>query len=146
VRDDIFLKMLKNSVDSLNTAKSQIQQLEDEKDQLLKRIETINKDFDATKTELNTAIENRDTLTIIGIPLTKTLYNVILIGIIAGLAAILIVIFLLFQRSQKITNTTRKDLEEIKAEFEEYRKTSREKQEKMVIDHFNEIKKLKSGA
>jgi hypothetical protein len=41
--------------------------------------------------------------------------------------------------------TTKKEFQDLKVEFEAYRKTSREAREKLTMDHFNEIKKLKGS-
>jgi hypothetical protein len=38
-----------------------------------------------------------------------------------------------------------KDLSDLKNEFEAYRKSAREAREKMSMEHFNEMKRLKGG-
>jgi uncharacterized membrane-anchored protein YhcB (DUF1043 family) len=65
--------------------------------------------------------------------------------IVAGLVAILVIGFLAFKRNLSVTFNTKKELRELKDEFEAYRKTSREAREKMSMDHFNELKKLRGG-
>jgi uncharacterized membrane protein (DUF106 family) len=65
--------------------------------------------------------------------------------IIAGLLTILAMGFIAFKRNMVITIRTKKEFEELKNEFEAYRKASREAREKMSMAHFNEIKKLKGG-
>ena len=52
---------------------------------------------------------------------------------------------LVFNRNMLITFNTKKELKDLKDEFEAYRKTSREAREKMTMDHFIEMKKLKGG-
>jgi hypothetical protein len=51
--------------------------------------------------------------------------------------------FLAFRRNISVTTETKKELEDLKNEFEEYRTKSRIEREKMSLDHFNEIKRLK---
>lgn len=145
VRDDIFLKMLKNGLDSLNNAKNQISGLNELVGQKDSEIKDLNSKLEKTKENLDEAVENRDSLTFIGIPMAKTLYNVILWGIIVGLVAVLVIIGLWLKRNRIIMHQTRKDLEDTKEDFEAFRKSAREKSEQMVINHFNEIKKLKEG-
>jgi hypothetical protein len=53
--------------------------------------------------------------------------------------------FMLYKGNRFVTNRTREDLKNLKEEFEEYRQASRRAREKMTMDHFNEIKKLKEG-
>ena len=73
----------------------------------------------------------------------KGAYNTfmwILVLILLGAGAFL---FLLFKRSHVVTSATKKELETTQEDYEEYRKSSREKYEKLVVNHHNEIMKLK---
>jgi uncharacterized membrane-anchored protein YhcB (DUF1043 family) len=65
--------------------------------------------------------------------------------IVTGLIVILVIGFLLFKRNRSITVSTIKELKLLKDEYEAYRKTAREAREKMSMDHFNELKKLRGG-
>jgi uncharacterized membrane-anchored protein YhcB (DUF1043 family) len=65
--------------------------------------------------------------------------------IVSGLLAILAIGFLAFKRNLSVTLNTKKELRELKDEFEAYRRTSREAREKTSMDHFKEIQKLKGG-
>lgn len=146
VREDIFLKILKNSVDSLNSAKKEIIALQNSSEDLNSNIKSLNNKLaDAKNSEAN-AIKEKNSLMFLGILMNKTTYNIILWGIIAGLAFILVLLFTIYKKNYNSMSTLRKDLEDTREEFEIFRKTSREKQEQMVISHFNEIKKLKGGA
>jgi hypothetical protein len=75
----------------------------------------------------------------------KAFYNSIVWSVIFALIILLVLGSFLFKRNLSTTYSTRKDLDQIKGEFEEYRRTSRERHEQLVINHFNEIKKLKEG-
>jgi uncharacterized membrane-anchored protein YhcB (DUF1043 family) len=63
--------------------------------------------------------------------------------IIAILATLLCIGFLAFKRNITVTSNTKKELKELKAEFEAYRQKTRLEREKVSMDHFNEIRKLK---
>jgi uncharacterized membrane-anchored protein YhcB (DUF1043 family) len=63
--------------------------------------------------------------------------------ILFGLVAALVAGFLVFKRNLSVISNTRKEFQELKDEFEAYRKTSREAREKMTMAHFLEMKKLK---
>jgi uncharacterized membrane-anchored protein YhcB (DUF1043 family) len=65
--------------------------------------------------------------------------------IVLGLALLLVIGFLAFKRNMTITLNTKKELAELRTEFEEYRKKTRLEREKMSMDHFNEIRKLRGG-
>jgi hypothetical protein len=49
---------------------------------------------------------------------------------------------MLYKRSFVINRQIRRDLEETKEEFESYRQQSRERYEKLVVQHHKEILKL----
>ncbi|MCU0462015.1 MAG: hypothetical protein MUF36_08390, partial [Bacteroidales bacterium] len=51
--------------------------------------------------------------------------------------------FLAFKRNLAVTRNTKKELDELKTEFEAYRQKTRLEREKMSMDHFNELKRLK---
>lgn len=143
IRDDIFLKMRRNMLDSLNEVKLEGARLNSELSEREFQIETLNSELERVKTERDKAIRTKDALSFLGIQMNKALYNTIMWVIVLVLAASVIILFLLFKRTHAVTNHTRKELENMQDEFESYRKSSREKYEKLVVNHHNEIMKLK---
>ena len=143
VRDDIFLKMNKNSLDSLSAAKRDISQLEASLTTTRSDMASLQKTLQQTSEDRDLAIKNKNSMSFIGIQMNKALYNSILWIIILALVALLIILFLMFKRSFVVTRQTTKDLEEIKEEFESYRQQSRERYEKLVVQHHQEVLKLK---
>lgn len=145
IREDIFLKLKGNTLDSLNSAKLQIATLNSKLTERDFHIETMNTDLTRAKNERNEAIRNKDSLSFLGIKLNKALYNTIMWFIIVGLAVLAAILFLLFKRTHAVTVQTKNEFEEIREEFETHKKSSREKYEKLVVNHHNEIMKLKRG-
>ncbi len=143
IRDDIFLKMRRNVLDSLNEVKLEGARLNSELSDREFQIETLNSELERVKNEKDKAIRTKDALSFLGIQMNKALYNTIMWVIVLALAACAIILFLLFKRTHAVTNQTRKELENIQEEYESYRKSSREKYEKLVVNHHNEIMKLK---
>lgn len=143
IRDDIFLKMRSNVLDTLSEVKLESARLSSELDERDFQIETLKSDLERAKNERDQAIRTKDALSFLGINLNKALYNTIMWVVVLALAAIAIILFLLFKRTHLITNHTKKELENIQEEYETYRKSSREKYEKLVVNHHNEIMKLK---
>ena len=143
VRNDIFLKMNKNSLDSLSAAKREISQLEASLTTTQSDMASLQKTLQQTSEDRDLAIKNKNSLSFFGIQMNKALYNSILWIIISALVALLIILFLMFKRSFVVTRQTTKDLEEIKEEFESYRQQSRERYEKLVVQHHQEVLKLK---
>ncbi len=145
IREDIFQKMRSNVMDSLTTAKSNINNLDLLLSESNAKIDSLNQILKTTKDDLDLAIKNKNSLSFLGITMSKTYYNTIMWAGIIILLALLILLFLTFSRNRTITVQLRKDLNEVKEEFDEYRQSSRERYEKMVVSHFNEIKKLKES-
>jgi len=145
IRDDIFLKLRRNVKDTLNATKLEVEELNSRLTERNFLIESLNTDLTRTKNEKDEAIRNRDGLTFIGIQMNKTLYSSIMWFIILGLAALAILMVMLFRRSNLVTKEVKKELQVSQEEFELYRKSSREKYEKLVVSHHNEIMRLKNS-
>ena len=143
IREDIFLKMKGNVLDSLDGAKLEIATLNSKLTEHSFQIETLNADLKRTKNDRDEAIRNKDSLSFLGIQLNKALYNTIMWFIILGFAVLATILFLLFKRTHMVTVQTKKQLEETQEQFETHRTSSREKHEKLVVNHHNEIMKLK---
>ena len=145
IRDDIFLKLKANVTDSLNTTKLEVAELKSRLTERDFQIETLNTDLSRTKNEKDEAIRNKDNLSFIGIQMNKALYNSVMWFIILGLAALAVIMVVLFRRSHLITKEKNDELQATQKEFEQYRKSSREKYEKLVVSHHSEIMKLKNS-
>lgn len=143
VREDMFQKIRKNSVDSLNAAYQEINALERQLDQNNQTTDSLENLLQETYAQRDEAINNRDSMSLMGLSVNKIFYNVLLWSVIIGLIVLAVVLFVLFKRAHTITSAKSKELVELKSEFEEYKKTSRQRFEKQSIDHFNELRKLK---
>ena len=145
IREDMFQKIKGNALDSLSSAKKRIVELNLLAKRLNYTIDSINTSFQKTKIELAEATRTKNNIRVFGSEVNKILYNTILWTVIAGLLVILGIGFMAFKRNLVVASCTRKDIKELKEEFEAYRKSSREAREKMSMDHFNELKKLRGG-
>lgn len=145
VREDIFLKMKGNVIDTLNEEKLKVAQLNSRLSERNFQIETLNTDLGRTKNERDEAIRNKNSLTILGISMNKAVYNSVMWFIILGLAALSIIMLVLFRRSFTVTSQTKNELNAALEEFDQYRKNSREKYEKLVVSHHHELMKLKNS-
>lgn len=143
VREDIFQKIKKNTLDSMLASKKEIQELNTQKYYINASKDSVANELRITRDELETAINARESLFLFGISMNKTIYNTIMWALVGGLIFVSVIVLILFQRNRIITNQTRTELTELKEEFDIYRHSNREKIEQMVINHFNEIKKIK---
>lgn len=145
IHEDIFKKMSRNALDTVNAEKRVVVDLTDKLHDRSATIDSLNAALNETKEMLTSATDTKNKLAFIGIEMDKALYYTIVYAIIIALIAALIFGYLIFKRNLSAIRSTTKDLEQIKEEFEEYRRTSRERHEALVLSHFNEIKKLKEG-
>ena len=143
IRDDIFVKMKGNVLDSLEGAKLEIALLNSNMIERNFQIETLNSDLSRTKNERDEAIRNKDGMSFIGIQLNKAVYNSIMWFVVLGLIVVSVMLFLLFKRAHIVTTQVKNELATMKTEFEEHKNNSREKYEKLVVSHHNEIMKMK---
>ena len=77
--------------------------------------------------------------------MNKAVYNSVMWFIVLGLAALAVIMLVLFRRSHIVTSQTKNGLKATQEEFDQYRKNAREKLEKLVVSHHHEIMKLKNS-
>ena len=143
IREDMFQRIKSNTLDTLSASKMEIEGLKVLKTKMDYTVDSLNTSLETTKNKLDEATRTKNNIRVLGIEVNKTGYNSIMWLIISGLASLLIIGFFAFKRNLSVTKNTKKDLDDLKTEFEAYRKSSREAREKMSMDHFNEIKRLK---
>jgi hypothetical protein len=145
IRNDVFLKLKRNVNDTLNAARLEVANLNSKLSGQEFQIETLTTDLSRIKIEKDEAIKNQDSLSFLGIQMKKGFYKTIMWFIILGMVALTIVIFMLFKRAHLVTREVKEELHSTQEEFEQYRKSSREKYEKLVVSHHSEIMKLKNN-
>ena len=145
IREDMFQKLKSNVNDSLSAADKKIAGLKKTASELNLSLDSLRANLQLTKTSLEEMTRTKNRLKVIGLNVNKDTYNGIMWTILGGLVALLLIGFLVFQRNLSTTSNTKKEFQELKNEFEAYRKTTREAREKLTMDHFNEIKRLKGG-
>ncbi|HBZ22485.1 MAG TPA: hypothetical protein DEO60_15240, partial [Bacteroidales bacterium] len=145
IREDMFQKMKVNSLDSLKAAKSEIKGLKNDTRRLNSTIDSLNTSVGTIRADLDQMTKTKNSISLMGIEINKNVYNGVLWSIIVALAGLLTAGFMAYQRNHKVTTQTKKECEELKKEFEAYRKASREAREKMSMTHFNELKKLRGA-
>ena len=145
IREDMFQKLKKNVSDTLNLTSNKISGLNKTRFLLNQRIDSLKTNLETTKTALDEMTKTKNSISVLGLEVNKLTYNKVMWIILAILAGALLVGFLVFKRNLTAIFNTKNEYDELKKEFEAYRKTSREAREKLTMDHFNEIKRIKSG-
>ncbi len=140
-----YLTRLKSHVlDSLKGKQDQIAQARGHISTQKNKIDSLLAVIDVTDGRLKTAIKEKDTFTMLGIPIQKTGYSTMVWSIIVVLAFSLIILVLLYKRSYSVITHTKNDLNETRSEFEAFRKRALEREEGIVRKYHNELMKYKS--
>ncbi len=145
IREDMFQKIKRNATDTLSSLNIKITGLNKTASALNRTIDTLRTNLSSTQTRLEEMTVTKNSIRVAGIEVNKATYNKIMWTILAGLVATLLVGLLVFRRNLSVMSNTKREFQELKTEFEAYRKTSREAREKLTMDHFNEVKRLKGG-
>ncbi|MGG6232263.1 tRNA (guanine-N1)-methyltransferase [Tenacibaculum sp. SDUM215027] len=141
VKKNEYLKLQNSILDSIKVIKTdaaakQVKINEQQKSvtELQTKIDTLNKD-------LATSIDKEDAISFVGIPLNKSTYNSIVWGIIFILLAGLTFFIYRFKNSNVVTKETQSLLAETEEEFEQYKRKSIEKEQKLRRQLQDEINK-----
>jgi hypothetical protein len=145
IREDIYQKITGNFTDSLRAAAQKTLNLE-----VLSARQRIMSDslalvYSTKDKQLEEITRTKNSISLFGININKTAYNSIMWLIVGGLALSFALGFIVFRRNLSQSGETRKELEQLRKEFEDYRQNARKQREKMSNDHFNELRKLKGG-
>jgi hypothetical protein len=145
IREDMFQKVNGNIKDSLAADRKRIAGLDNLISALRNKSDSLMTAFDETNKSLAEVTATKNHIKVLGMQVNKTAYNSVMFTIVAGLVFILAVGFLIFKRNLFTNISTKKELKDLRDEFEAYRQSARIAREKMAMDHFNEIKKLKGN-
>lgn len=125
-------------IDLRNDTKAKIVELEKEIAVSQDSFESLKNEIGQTKAaltkttaELKEATKAKEEIAFFGIPTNKTTYRTITWGLILLLVLALIIFVYKFKNSHSQTKEAKKNLRETDEEFEEYRKTALEKQQKL---------------
>jgi hypothetical protein len=143
IREDIYQKVNKNFIDTLLAERSRIEALENLTAGLNGKTDSLNALLSTTRANLNDVTTTKNSIKVLGIEIRKGVYNTIMWTIVGALVFILILGFLVFKRNLVVLLRTEKDLKELKEEFAAYKQSSRLAREKLEMDNFRALQKLK---
>lgn len=143
VKKTFFYKIKNNVLDSLKTIKEELESTKQIVVRQENEIKGLKNNLKTTNDNLTGVTKEKDNIKFLGIPLTKAAYNTILWSIITGLIAFLLVFIFKFKASNTITKQANKLLTETEEEFDAYRATSLEREQKVRRELQDELNKKK---
>lgn len=133
-----------HALDSLKAAHQQLANTKQVVANQSKEIEVLKTNLADTQSTLSATNEEKDSMSLFGIQMGKTGYNVLMWSIIAGLLATLLFFMYQFKNSNAITRNAKKMLAETEEEFEEHRKRALEREQKVMRRLQDELNKQKA--
>ncbi|QCX39773.1 tRNA (guanine-N1)-methyltransferase [Aureibaculum algae] len=143
VKTNNLFKFKNNVIDSLKQARKIYAESQNVVSAQKTEIDSLNVKLEATKGNLMAVTEEKDSIKLLGIPMSKTGYNTILWTIIAALTGLLLFFIGKFKRSNTITVDAKKAKAEIEEEYESHRQRSIEREQKLRRELQDELNKQK---
>lgn len=128
--------------DSINSLKEKVASAKNAKLEAEKESDSAKSQMTKLKTELKNAQNAVDEMPFLGIPMSKTTYNVVMWSIVVVLIIGLVIVYVLFLKSYRTTRQAKKDKELVDQELEDLRKRSHDKQVKIKRELQTALNKL----
>ncbi|MFV0590397.1 MAG: hypothetical protein ACK5M7_03355 [Draconibacterium sp.] len=84
--------------------------------------------------KLDESIRNQNSIGVLGIQINKTVYSTTMYLFIIAVLVLAGVMYMMFQRSNKVTRETKKEFDDLKAEYEEHKKTALDRYTKINME------------
>jgi hypothetical protein len=143
IREDIYQKINRNVIDTIVAEKNRVAALKILTSDLSGKTDSIYGLLSTARIDLVQATTTKNNIRVLGLELNKRTYNAIMWTVVGGLAFLLGLGFLVFKRNLTVLLRTDKDLKELKDEFAAYKQSSRLAREKLEMDNFHAMQKLK---
>ena len=146
VKEANLYKLRGNVLDSIAAFNKKINELNSTISEHETTITSLNKKLEETTTNLAAVTEEKDSMSFLGISVSKATYNIILWTIIAGLFILLGVFVYRFRSSNILTQEAKQNLAELEVEYEDHRRRALEREQKIsrkLQDELNKQKKAK---
>ncbi len=145
VRNISLDKLRKNVLDTLNTYNKKATELKATITGHTTNIGSLNKKLEETTNNLISVTEEKDSMSFLGILVSKIMYNTILWTIIAGLLGLMLLFMYKFRRSNILTQEAKSNLSELETEYEGHRRRTLEREQKISRQLQDEINKHKKS-
>jgi chaperonin cofactor prefoldin len=129
--------------DTLQNLRSQIKSNRSINSNKTNQIDSLQSLLQSSNAKLDSTLKEKNSLNFLGIMLSKQLYDVIMWSIIIILITGLVLVFILYKRGYIVNEQVKKDLDDTRHEFDEFRKKALKSKEDAVRSIYEELKKYK---
>ena len=133
-----------HTIDSLNALHKQLADTKQIISNRNNEIGTLKTNLTDTQNTLEATNLEKNSMSLLGIQMSKTGYNVLIWLIIGGLLTMLLFFIYKFNNSNVVTRNAKKQLLETEEEFEEHRKRALEREQKVMRRLQDELNKQKA--
>jgi septal ring factor EnvC (AmiA/AmiB activator) len=143
IRRNMIVTLKEHTLDSLNAIQLKLDSTESTVQAQENEINSLKKDLIKTQERLDAVSEEKDSMVLFGASMSKIAYNLILWMLIVILLLLMLVFIFKFKRSNILTRESKKNLDDLEAEFEEHRRVALEREQKvrrMLQDEINKNK------
>lgn len=120
--------------DTISGLEKQLAQSENKINQQKKELTGKQQLIDETQGKLDESIKLQNSITVLGMNINKSVYSTVMYLFILGVLVLAGFVYLLFKKSHKVTQQTRKEYEELKLEYEEHKKTALDRYTKINME------------
>ncbi|WP_452221052.1 tRNA (guanine-N1)-methyltransferase [Lacinutrix salivirga] len=134
-----------HTLDSLKAIRKNLVDTQAKVDSQANEISNLKSSLSTTQGTLDQTNIEKDSMSLFGLQMSKSGYNILLWSVIGGLLALLLFFIYKFKNSNAITRDAKKSLAETEEEFEEHRRIALEREQKVRRQLQDEINKHKSN-
>ncbi|GLB50303.1 tRNA (guanine-N1)-methyltransferase [Neptunitalea lumnitzerae] len=145
VRAEWIQSLKSHSLDSLAEVHKSLSASENTIATQKSEIEKLQTNLNNTQATLDTTREEKDSMALLGLQMSKTGYNMLLWGIIAALMIALLIFIYKFKNSHVVTKEAQERLVEVQEEYDNHRSVALEREQKVRRQLQDELNKRKHG-
>jgi tetrahydromethanopterin S-methyltransferase subunit B len=138
----LIAALWKNVTDTLNKERSQLKALQAKLDAQGKVLDSLKTDVNSKEQSLNASTEKVDSISMFGIVLAKSTYNLVMFGLVIGLAIALAIVILTTAKHKYEARHRTELYEEIEEEYKNYKAKATEKELRLARELQTERNKL----
>jgi septal ring factor EnvC (AmiA/AmiB activator) len=143
IKRNLMLTLKKHTSDSLNAIQTKLDNSKALISKQKAEIDALNTNLLKTQETLNATNTEKDSMSLLGLQMSKTSYNLLMWLIIVALLLLLLLFIYKFKNSNVITKAAKNTLAEVEEEFEEHRRTALEREQKVRRQLQDELNKQK---
>ena len=132
-----------NVTDSLNVFKEQLVSINNQVKEQKAAIDQLNNDLKTSQSDLQQALDMKDSFSFMGMYIHKSTYNTLMWGLVILLAVALLFFIYRFKRNYSVTAEIKQSLMETREEFDLHRRNTLERERKLnrqLVDEMNKRK------